>query len=152
MRAAAALLVALMAGGGAMAADEPAAPALAGTTWRAETITGRPVIDSAASTITFEADGRVSGRAGCNRYFGTSTIAGEQLSFGAMGATQMACAPALMDQETRFFQALGERRALDDRSEWPAADLFRRRRSAEPLRAVRGVAQDREAVRGSRAA
>ena len=107
MRVAAALLVALMAGGGAMAADEPAAPALAGTTWWAETITGRPVIDSAASTITFEADGRVSGRAGCNRYFGTSTIAGEQLSFGAMGATRMACAPALMDQETRFFQALG---------------------------------------------
>jgi putative lipoprotein len=89
------------------AADEPAAPALAGTTWRAETIMGRPVIDSAASTITFEADGRVSGRGGCNRYFGPSTIAGEQLSFGAMGATKMACAQALMDQETRFFQALG---------------------------------------------
>jgi heat shock protein HslJ len=104
--AAAVLLAALMAGGSARAADEPAA-ALAGTTWRAETITGRPVIDCAASTITFEADGRVSGRGGCNRYFGTSTIAGEQLAFGAMGATRMACAPALMDQEARFFEALG---------------------------------------------
>src|SRR5262245_8027867 len=106
-RAAAVLLAALMAGGAAQAADEPAAPALAGTTWRAETIMGGPVIDSAASAITFAADGRVSGRGGCNRYFGTSTIAGEQLSFSAMGATQMACAPALMDQEARFFAALG---------------------------------------------
>jgi heat shock protein HslJ len=102
--AAVVLLVALMAGGAAKAAD---APALAGTTWRAETITGRPVVDSAASTITFEADGRVSGHGGCNRYFGTSTIAGEQLSFGAMAATRMACAPGLMDQEARFFEALG---------------------------------------------
>jgi heat shock protein HslJ len=106
--AAAVLLAVLMAGGSARAADEPVAAApLAGTTWRAETITGRPVIDAAASTIAFEADGRVSGRGGCNRYFGTSTIAGEQLSFGAVGATRMACAPALMDQEARFFQALG---------------------------------------------
>jgi hypothetical protein len=76
--AAAVLVAALMAGGSARAADEPATPALAGTTWRAETITGRPVLDSAASTITFEADGRVSGQGGCDRYFGTSTIAGEQ--------------------------------------------------------------------------
>jgi heat shock protein HslJ len=112
---AAVLLTVLLTSGGAEAADEPAMPAPAGTAWRAETIMGRPVLASAASTITFEADGRVSGRAGCNRYFGTSTMPGEQLSFGAIGATKMACAPALMDQETRFFQALGSatRRTID---------------------------------------
>jgi heat shock protein HslJ len=73
--AAAIALVVLMAGVGRLAADEPAAPPLADTTWRAETILGRPVIDSSATTITFGADGRVHGRGGCNRYFGTSTIA-----------------------------------------------------------------------------
>ena len=107
MRAAAVSLAALMAGGAAQAANEVAAPALAGTTWRAATIMGRPVVDSATLTLTFETDGRVSGRGACNPYFGTSKIAGEQLSFGAIGVTKMACAPALMDQETRFFQALG---------------------------------------------
>jgi heat shock protein HslJ len=106
----------LMAGAGCTAADEPDQPGLTGTTWRAETIMGRPVIDSSASTITFEADGRVHGRGGCNRYFGSGTADGEQLSFGPLGATKMACAPALMDQETRFFQALGsaERWRLDE--------------------------------------
>jgi putative lipoprotein len=79
---------------------------LTGTTWRAETIMGRPVIDSSDSTITFEADGRVHGRGGCNRYFGAATIGGEQVSFGPIGSTKMACAPALMDQEARFFQIL----------------------------------------------
>jgi heat shock protein HslJ len=92
------------------------APELTGTTWLAETIMGRPVIDFAASTVTFDADGRVHGNGGCNRYFGTSMIAGAQLSFGPLGATKMACPEALMDQETRFFQALAsaERWSFDE--------------------------------------
>jgi heat shock protein HslJ len=106
----------LMPGAGCQAADDPAAPGLAGTAWRAETIMGRPVIDNSASTLTFEADGRVHGRGGCNRYFGASTIEDERVSFGQLGATMMACVPALMDQEARFFQALetAERWRLDE--------------------------------------
>jgi heat shock protein HslJ len=96
----------LMIAAAGQAANDPATPELTGTTWRAETIMGRPVIDYAASTVAFEADGRVQGRGGCNRYFGSSTIEGERLSFGPLGATKMACPPALMDQETRFFEAL----------------------------------------------
>jgi heat shock protein HslJ len=96
---------ALMAAGCA-APGRAAGAALDGTTWRAETIMGRPVIATAASTITFEADGRVHGQGGCNRYFGAATIDGERLSLGPLGSTRMACAEALMDQERRFFQAL----------------------------------------------
>ena len=105
----------LMMGPGCTSADEPA-PRLAGTSWRAETIMGRPVIDASASTITFEADGRVYGGGGCNRYFGSSTVAGARIAFGQLGATRMACAEALMDQETRFFQALqrAERWTIDE--------------------------------------
>jgi heat shock protein HslJ len=106
----------LMAGAGCEAADDPAAPGLTGTTWRAEIIMGRPVIDSSASALAFEADGRVHGRGGCNRYFGAGTIDGGRVSFGQLGATRMGCAPALMDQEARFFQALqtAERWSLDE--------------------------------------
>jgi putative lipoprotein len=84
--------------------DEPRS--VAGTSWRTETIMGHPVIDNSASTITFEAAGRVTGRGGCNRYFGTAAIEDERLSFGPLGATKMACPPALMDQERRFFGVL----------------------------------------------
>jgi heat shock protein HslJ len=114
--AAAIALAILMAGAGCTTADEPAAPQLAGTSWRAETIMGRPVIDSSASTITFEADGRVHGRGGCNRYFGSSTIDGARLALGQLGSTRMACPEALMEQETRFFQALqgAERWTIDE--------------------------------------
>jgi heat shock protein HslJ len=106
----------VMAGSGLSRADEPDQVWLTGTTWRAETIMGRPVIDASASTITFEADGRVHGRGDCNRYFGSRTIDGEQVSFSALGSTKMACAPALMEQEARFFQALesAERWTIDE--------------------------------------
>ena len=38
------------------------------------------------------------------------------MTFGALGSTRMACAPALMDQEARFFQAIetAERWSLDE--------------------------------------
>ena len=56
------------------------------------------------------------GQGGCNRYFGAATIDGEQMSFAPLGSTRMGCAPALMDQEARFFQALEsvERWSLDE--------------------------------------
>jgi heat shock protein HslJ len=115
-RVAAIALGILMTGGGCTTADDPATPQLAGTTWRAETIMGRPVLDSSASTITFEADGRIHGGGGCNRYFGSSTVDGAQLALGQLGSTRMTCAEALMEQETRFFQALqgAERWTIDE--------------------------------------
>jgi putative lipoprotein len=89
---------------------------LVGTSWRAETIIGRPVIDIAASTLTFEVDRSVHGSGGCNRYFGPVAIDRERIAFGNLGATQMACPEAIMDQEMRFFEALGtaERFELDE--------------------------------------
>lgn len=52
--------------------------------------------------------GRVSGRGGCNRYFGSVSGSGaDDLHIGALGSTRMAC-PGPADQvETRYFSALG---------------------------------------------
>jgi heat shock protein HslJ len=84
---------------------------LIGTSWRAEDIGGRGVIDNAQTTITFDAEGRVAGSGGCNRYFGPVTIEGNAIRFGDLGATRMACVPALMDQEQTFFDALAATRS-----------------------------------------
>jgi putative lipoprotein len=85
---------------------ETASADLIGTSWLAEDIGGRGVIDNAQTTITFDAEGSVAGSGGCNRYFGPVTIEGSAISFGDFGATRMACVPALMDQEQKFFDAL----------------------------------------------
>jgi len=77
-------------------------------TWQVEDIDERGIIDRSMTTLEFSDEGRVAGRAGCNRYFGAVEIDGENIMFSALGSTRMACAPALMDQESRFFDALSD--------------------------------------------
>jgi putative lipoprotein len=80
---------------------------LVGSTWLAEDIDGGGVIDNAQSTLVFNKDGRVSGLAACNQYGGTVKLSGESMIIEDVFSTLMACtAPALMDQETRFLEAL----------------------------------------------
>jgi putative lipoprotein len=92
-----------------MRPDSPSTPKvdLVGSTWLAEDIDGKGVIDNAQSTLVFGTDGKVSGRAGCNQYGGKATLNGASLIMDQVFSTKMACtAPALMDQETRFLEAL----------------------------------------------
>ena len=86
---------------------------LTGETWRIEDVMGGGVVDGAEVTIGFDAEGRAFGRAACNRYSGGYELTGEGISFGPMAATKMACAPALMDLETKVFEALGQVRRFD---------------------------------------
>src|SRR5689334_17300491 len=88
---------------------------LAGTSWTLigfETDAGMiPAVPQAPATIAFAAEGdgpsdRISGSAGCNRYFGSYTLAGDHLTVGPTGSTRMMCDPERMAQEDRFFQAL----------------------------------------------
>jgi putative lipoprotein len=85
---------------------DAAPPTLFDTTWLAEDIDGRGVIDNAQSTFSVASDGKVSGRGGCNSYFAQAEVDGGSIRIGKAGATMMACAPALMDQERKFFAAL----------------------------------------------
>lgn len=55
------------------------------------------------ATVRIDGD-KVTGKAPCNRFFGTNTASLPDVSFGAMGATKMAC-PDLV-AETVFFEAL----------------------------------------------
>lgn len=51
-----------------------------------------------------EAEKRVSGRGGCNRFFGNYEMDGDKLKFSPLGATRMACPD--LQTETEFFQVL----------------------------------------------
>jgi len=79
---------------------------LGGAAWQLEDLAGRGVIDNSHVTLQFMTDGKVAGSGGCNRYSGTVAFKGLQIKFTPMASTMMACAPALMDQETRYFDAL----------------------------------------------
>ncbi len=102
--AALALLLAGCAGAAERAGE--AAGAIVGPVWVAEDIAGAAVGGEAPITLRLDADGNASGRGGCNGYGGPYTFAGDALSFGPLAATKMACAPAVMDQEQRYFDTL----------------------------------------------
>jgi len=92
----------------------PSAPSIEGIVWRAEDIGGGGIIDRSHATLTFGADGRVSGSASCNQYSGSYTLDRGALEFtSALVATQRSCAPSLMDQERRFLAILGAAQRIE---------------------------------------
>ena len=95
----------------AVLAHQPAT--LAGTSWLVnsynngkEAVVG--VMEETTLTMTFGADGRVSGSAGCNTYTGAYTAHGDGLKFGAAAATRKMCVrpEPVMEQEQQFLKAL----------------------------------------------
>ena len=77
-------------------------------TYRVEWIGERPLIDRSHLSVTFASDGRAFGNAGCNHWFASYRRDGDALRFEQPGATRKLCAPALMEQEQRFLEALGQ--------------------------------------------
>lgn len=59
---------------------------------------------STEATLTFGADGSITGRAPCNRYFTQSTVPYPWFDVGPIGATKMAC--AALDKESEYFRLL----------------------------------------------
>lgn len=93
--------------------------------YQVEWIGERPLIDSSHLTLTLGADGRAFGSAGCNHWFAAYSLKGQQISFSQAGSTRKMCAPALMEQEQRFLDALSavERwdiSSIDQLQLWPA--------------------------------
>ncbi|WP_172202381.1 META domain-containing protein [Niveibacterium sp. COAC-50] len=102
----------VMPGAGCETAQRPPAPvatALQETYWKLTRLGEAAVVASErqreAHLILHKDNQRVSGSSGCNRLLGGYTLDGEQLSFGNMGSTMMACVEG-MEQEQRFLAAL----------------------------------------------
>jgi len=98
------------------------------TEWILEDLNGTGVMDQVQTTLQFDEEGdRISGSGGCNRYFSGiefeedgATATRQAISLEAIGSTRMACPPAVMDQESRYFQSL----QTAQRIEWDGPYLF----------------------------
>ena len=84
---------------------------LQNTYWKLVELDGRPVVTPEGmreAHIVLGTEGsNARGHAGCNNFFGTFEVAGDKLTFSALGSTMMGC-PEGMDTERAFLQALGE--------------------------------------------
>ena len=87
-----------------------AAVELVGPTWRAVEINGCPVKPGQPQQnephMVFNADGRVGGSAGCNRFTGKYTLNGNDLHFTPLMMTKKRCRPPINTLERSFVQAM----------------------------------------------
>ena len=88
--------------------SDPASETIFDAEWVATAIDGTAPLADAPLTFLVAADGRVAGKAGCNGYFGTTTIHDGTIDIGDVGSTFMACSPQLMEQERKFLDLLGK--------------------------------------------
>ncbi len=65
-----------------------------------------PVLADTTPEITFEADGRVVGSGGCNRFVGSYTLDGNKLTFEALSSTEIACEPEILVREATILLLL----------------------------------------------
>ena len=90
---------------------EPPGLPLNGTRW---TLTGYvsqgislQALNGTPVTLDFSDDGRITGSAGCNRYFAPIDITGTKITIGQGGSTLMYCAAAdVMEQESAYLSLL----------------------------------------------
>jgi heat shock protein HslJ/membrane-bound inhibitor of C-type lysozyme len=80
---------------------------ITGMTWLLEDLNGGGIIDNSHMTLLLDGQGNASGHSGCNRYSAAYELKDATLAIKPNAAmTMMACAPALMEQEQRFVDAL----------------------------------------------
>jgi heat shock protein HslJ len=103
------LLVAACHQGAGDTSNPAPAPAIEGVEWKLVELNGKPAgkgADGQPATLTLTPAGtRANGYAGCNRFFGSYTLAGSALKFGLLGMTRMAC-PGSDTLETSYTKAL----------------------------------------------
>lgn len=103
---------------GTSPSEPDAAAVLVGSEWTLATINGQPVLSGTRVTAEFSDEQRVSGSAGCNRYFGSAQLEPGKVAIGSLASTRMACAPdAVMTQENQYLQALEAAKSFDVRGD-----------------------------------
>lgn len=105
----------------APAASTPATPpsavafSLEHSDWQLLELEGVPIVPNSRPSLSFFEPGKVAGNASCNRFTGSVTITGNQLKFGPLATTMMACPdPKVSQQESTYLKAL----AAAIRYEW----------------------------------
>ena len=81
---------------------------LEGTSWTVVSIEGSALVSDSNVTVRFEAEGQMSGEAGCNQYLGSYGGQDSTLRFKLTGASKKLCGEphGIMEQESQFLSTL----------------------------------------------
>jgi heat shock protein HslJ len=93
---------------------QPGSFSLSKSEWLLEDLSGTGVLDNTQATLAFPEAGKAAGNGSCNRFFGPADISGNAMKLGPLAASRMACPEAVMNQETKYLEAL----QAAERFEW----------------------------------
>lgn len=82
---------------------------LNGTSWTVQSLNKQAVLPSSPLTLSFTAEGKISGSTGCNSYLAdyTYTASARTIAVASINRTFKSCVPSeVMTQERKFLQAL----------------------------------------------
>lgn len=65
-----------------------------------------PAVEDSGAQLTFNEDGTVTGNSGCNGFGGDYTVEGNEITFGQIVSTLMACEDLRMQQEAAVHRVL----------------------------------------------
>ena len=83
---------------------------LTGISWRPIMVGDEAIPEDSGIFVSFEVDGGIKGRGGCNNFFGSLEQTEAGLEIGPLGATRMACPEPIMSREMAFLEALQKTR------------------------------------------
>lgn len=99
-------LVYMMQAGKNWEASVPTVEELSASAWRPSHIGEMAVDDDSEMFVQFEADGKLGGNGGCNRFFGSYRLDGDKIHVDPISLTRMACPAAIMSFESAFVNEL----------------------------------------------
>lgn len=85
---------------------------LTGISWRPILVGDEAIPEDSGIFVSFEVDGGIKGRGGCNNFFGSLVQTEAGIKIGPLGATRMACPQAIMSREMAFLEALQKTRGF----------------------------------------
>jgi heat shock protein HslJ len=74
--------------------------------WVIETIGGKAIVPESKPSMTFGPEGKLSGNASCNRYFGPYELTGEGIKISNLATSMMMCDEKTMEQERLLLKSL----------------------------------------------
>ena len=76
--------------------------------WRPVSVGDVAVADDTVMFVRFETHEKITGHAGCNRFFGSFEVQETGFQVGPLGSTRMACPEPVMSIEQEFLRAIEE--------------------------------------------
>ena len=106
------LLVLLLISCGKSKEDPEAFGNIRGVTWQLSDMGDKAIDNNIITTLVFGDDNKISGKGGCNNYFGTYDLYSIGITISDIGSTRKLCSEEIMEQEMTYLDILGKAKSI----------------------------------------